>query len=105
MERGDEKATESTIAKGDGQGLVIQCIQDVYKRTSRQIHEGEYSVVPIQLGQLTDIQAAVMMELCRQYPVKYGLYDVNGLCIQAPETPVDLVRRRRQEEEGDEEDA
>ena len=56
-----------------------------------------------QLGQLNRQQAAVMMELCRQYPVKYGLYDVDGRCLEAPENPVDLVRRRQEEEEEEEE--
>ena len=47
LERGDEKATESRIAQDKGEELVIKCILDIYKRTSRQIHEGEYKVVPI----------------------------------------------------------
>ena len=96
IERGDMEQAEATIAKKEGERLVIHCIADIYRKTSRTIHEAQYNVVPIKLGQLADVQAAVMMELCRQYPVEYGLYDVSGVRINAPGTPLEFVRRGRE---------
>lgn len=97
IERGNTKQAEDTIAKEkEGERVVIECIADIYRKTSKTIHEADYSVVPIKLGHLTDVQAAVMMELCRQYPVKYGLYDVTGERIEAPGTPLEFVRKGRE---------
>ena len=91
IERGDAITADERIDRKEGEALAVNCIQGIYKKTSRKIHESEYDVVPIKLGQLTDIEAAVMMELCRQYPIDYGLYGVNGIRIEAPGTPLDFV--------------
>ena len=103
IERGDANLAEERIARQEGEALVIRCIQRIYKKTSDRIHESEYDVIPIKLGQLSDIEAAVMMELCRLYPIDYGVYNVNGFRVEAPGTPLDLIRKRREidDDEGD----
>lgn len=96
IERGDAKLAKAAIERKDGEGLVIYCIQGIYKKTSRKIHEEEYDRVPIKLGQLTDVEAVVMMELCRRYPVDYDLYRVDGKRIESPGTPLDFIKRGRE---------
>ena len=50
--------------KQEGERLVIECIQEISERTPRSTdRQFPCSYVHISLGQLTDIQAAVMKEI------------------------------------------
>lgn len=106
MKKGNQKSTDDTIEDEKGEMLVVRCIEKIYQIILDEVDEGKHDFVPIRLSRLTPMQAAVMMEVCREAEVNYGLLDVYGKCIEAPKEPLDLVRKKRKgkKEKKEEED-
>ena len=83
LERAGEEAA-AQASKEKGTGIVISLIQDMYQKHSLRIHNEGCDSVPIKLGSMTEAEAAIMIELCKQYPVHFRLYDADDVLLRPP---------------------
>lgn len=87
------EAQVRTISGAKDTEGAVRAIQELYRALSDEIHNPDVRDVPIPLGLLTYVNAALAVLLCRLLPVNYHLLSAAGGFLGRGFTPEQVKRR------------
>ena len=70
----------------------VRALQDLYKKLSNEIHNPDAVDVPIPLGQLSFVTAALAVLLCRRLPIRYHILSADDVNLGGEYTPEQVKR-------------
>ena len=100
--RPDVEAQVREISGAEDTEGAVRAIQNLYKVLSEEIHNPNVRDVPIPLGLLTYVNAALAVLQCRLAPVSYHLLSADGAFLGRGYTPEQVKRRELPGEGGGE---
>ena len=65
----------------------VRAFQDLYKKLSNEIHNPDAVTVPIPLGRLSFVTAALVVLLCRRLPIHYHILSADNVDLGGGYTP------------------
>jgi len=75
----------------------VRAFQDLYKKLSHEIHNPDAVTVPIPLGRLSFVTAALVVLLCRRLPIHYHILSADNVDLGGGYTPEQVKRGEFQE--------
>ena len=75
----------------------VRAFQDLYKKLSNEIHNPDAVTVPIPLGRLSFVTAALVVLLCRRLPIHYHILSADNVDLGGEYTPEQVKRGEFQE--------